>query len=115
MDTAICLLFFLNIYTCFDYSFSLLCDEKCTFFFFKYRPLVDNEHVGKIRSPGGWSKTVLILCIMFIGDKVVSCPFQVFYCDHKESRNVIRCTEYNSMLSKQPILLLFHTCQPDRS
>ena len=38
---------------------------------------------------------------MFIGDKVVSCPFQVFYCDSKESGNVMRCTEYNRMLSKQ--------------
>ena len=27
---------------------------------------------------------------MFIGDKVVSGSFQVFYCDNKESLNVIR-------------------------
>ena len=33
-----------------------------------------------------------ILCIMFIGDKVVFYSFQVFYCDNKESWNVIRRT-----------------------
>ena len=38
---------------------------------------------------------------MMIGDKVVSCSFQICYCDNKESENVIRCTEYNSMISKQ--------------
>ena len=27
---------------------------------------------------------MLILCIMFIGDKIVSCSFQVFYCDIKK-------------------------------
>ena len=42
-----------------------------------------------------------ILCIMFIGDQVGSCSFQVLYCDNKEILNVIRCTEYNSMLKEQ--------------
>ena len=49
-----------------------------------------------------------VLDPMFIGDKVVSCSFQVFYCDNKENLNVIRCTEHNSMLSMLPgILFLF--------
>ncbi len=39
--------------------------------------------------------------IMFIVDKVVYSSFQVLYCDNKESWNVLRCTEYFSMLSKQ--------------
>ena len=39
--------------------------------------------------------------IWFIGNNVVSCSFQIIWCDNKESWNVIRCIEYNSMLSKQ--------------
>ena len=34
-----------------------------------------------------------VLGPVFIGGKVVSCYFQVFYCDNKESLNAIRCTE----------------------
>ena len=66
----------------------------------KYGPL-HSYRVGAIKVP-------YVLGPMCTGDKVVSCSFLVFYCDNKESRNVIRCTEYNSMLSKQhDILLIF--------
>ena len=53
METEICHIFY--IYPCFDDHFSLLYDGRFKLailcIFFKYRPLVDNEHVGKIQSP----------------------------------------------------------------
>ena len=45
--------------------------------FFQIPPLVDNEHVGQIQSPRVGARRCLRLCIMFIGDKVVSCSFIV--------------------------------------
>ena len=53
------------------------------FFFSKYPPLVDNEHVGKIRSPMFGQDGAYY--IMFIVDNVVYSSFQVLYCDNKES------------------------------
>ena len=45
-------------------------------------PLVDNEHVGQIRSPIARVRARRCLYYvgpcMFIGDKVVSCSFHVF-------------------------------------
>ena len=58
-------------------------------YFFKDRPFVDNDHVGKIGSPRVGARRCLLLCNMFIGDTVVSCSIQVFYCDNKSSNMAI--------------------------
>ena len=58
-------------------------NERHCVLFSKYRPLVDNEHVGQTRSQRVGARRCLYY--MFIGDKVVSFSFQVFYCDINES------------------------------
>ena len=58
---------------------------------------------------------VVVILGMCLG-KVVSCSFlRVFYCDNKETSNVIGlrcCTEYNSMLSKQNGYYYYFSCRP---
>ena len=75
----------------------------CTFS--KYRPLVDNEHVGHILPPRVGARRCLYYILCLSVTKLLLVLFKHFIVIIKkvEMLYVVGPTEYNSMLSKQRV------------